>query len=243
MSEPQSLNEVHLPSPAPADGFVELEQAAHELCDLWRAATGRPAIAIHPAERDWVAERIRAQSPAARRAKQKHLLDAREYYSELIRDGIPLSDKRRGLQAFLRKFGLIVPQADAVLEVLDQHTYVEIYNEQFRQVFRSLDFLEVTHYGLLALESCEWFELFDRSAAITEQQIALVQGILSGQYQTPLWRPLPPHTVKELRSEHPASSQIEVTLYSPLFDAAGTLQGGLHLFKVQATRSLDLQVI
>lgn len=178
---------------------------------------------------------------------QKHRYEMFHRYftvcHEITTDDLPLRDKQKTLFAFFRKYGLSTPNAFDVFELIDKDTYVEVYDEHFTQVFRSVDFLEVTSHGLMTLETCEWFDLFERAESITKDQMDVVQKIYSGAITNPVFKPIEDHVVKEINSGSPKTSKSESLVYAPVHDSKGEFFGGLHLFKVQEQRSLDFEVV
>ncbi|NJL24241.1 MAG: hypothetical protein HC902_03040 [Calothrix sp. SM1_5_4] len=73
----------------------------------------------------------------------------------------------------MRELGLR-PTADLFGE-LDKSDIIEIYSEEHIQLFRTFNMFECISYSLDELFSYEWWDLFQRDPAITEQltQVAI----------------------------------------------------------------------
>lgn len=214
------------------DSLSLFEEVARALCEQFREQAGVTVHPLHEAERDRVRERLQSLPIAWRARKLEGFIAHWEHLYELRTEGISPRDKPRSLRACLRKYGLRLPDEARVLDALDETTIVELYGRDFRQFYRSFDFLTATNYSVLALEFFEWHELFDRSAAITQAMATIVEDIWSGRVRAPLFRPIPPHEVRELWSASPRSQRLDVSLYSPLYLESGEFGGGLHAFKL-----------
>lgn len=222
--------------------FDQLLAVMQEFVGYIEKVEGVKAVAIHPSEDLLLRERF-SRFPAEMQQKKFQRFSA--YYThcqELAAEGISLKDKATSLKSFMRKFGLIFPNEDSIFEVLDQQTFVEIYDLDFIQCYRSIDFLNATTHSMMALETCEWWDLFERSAHINEGIMRVVQSLYNGSVSEPVYLPVESHTVKELGSQTPLSSQTDIILYSPVYDEQGLFQGGLHFFKVKSVYSLDFKV-
>lgn len=223
--------------------FSQFEAIADELCAYLRAVEGINTVSIHEHERDFVLSKFLALPEAKQARKLERFLGYYDLSRDLVEARISLRDKNQGLKAFLKKFRLVVPEEDSVFEILDKNTFIEVYDLDFVQRYRSVDFLEATNHSVMALESCEWWDLFERAEKITKDQIAIVTEIYTGKVHGPLFHPIEAHTVKELRTKVPLSSQAESLVYSPVYSKEGNFEGGLHLFKITAARALDFATV
>jgi hypothetical protein len=214
------------------DSLSLFEEVARALCEQFREQAGVTVYPLHEAERERVRERLQSLPIAWRTRKLESFIAHWEHLYELRTEGISPRDKPRSLRACLRKYGLRLPDETQVLAALDETTIIELYGRDFRQFYRSFDFLTATHYSVLALEFFEWHELFGRSPAITQAMTVIVEDIWSGRVRQPVFRPVPSHTVQEIWSPHPRSQRLDVRIYSPLYLESGEFGGGLHAFKL-----------
>lgn len=185
------------------------------------------------------------QMPAAmQKSKLENFLNYYDHCRKMTVEGHSLRKKGVGLKSFLFLYGLSVPSQAEVFDVLDTNAdvYVEIYDRNFLQMYRSPSWLETTSYGLKRLETQDWRTLFFRSDEILKKQMEIVTALYSGQVTQPVHRPIRIHTVKELTAKAPYCCEIESLVYTPVYDRNGEFVGGLHLMKLHDLRRLDFQV-
>ena len=242
MNQPNSLPEIKLAYQSD-DLFSTYITATNNLCSYLRQHESIEAHALPEFQYHFVKERFLKFSPEVQMQKIKNFESYYELCREIVMKGRKLSDKVHCLKAFLSKYSLSIPDESEVLETIDNDTYIEVYDNKFTQVFRSADFMKVTNHGLMTLEICEWFDLFQRSKDLTSDQIEVVTKVFDGTIKLPLFKPLEDHSVKEINSEKPKVSQAEIVLYSPIIGADNLFHGILHIFKVKSTQQLDFQVV
>lgn len=215
---------------------------AEEFAAYIKSVEGVNTVAIHPHERDLLLQKFN-NMPIEKQLKKFYRFEGYyEHCREIVSQGYSLKDKKTSIKAFMKKYGLKFANEDDVFEVMDQQTFIEIYDLDFIQCYRSIDFLNATSHSMMALETCEWWDLFERSTYIGDQIMSVVQSIYSGAVREPVYMPVESHTVKELGSTSPLSSQADIILYGPVYDERGLFQGGLHLFKIKSVYSLDFKV-
>ena len=151
--------------------------------------------------------------------------------------------KRENLKRFLKKYGLTLDDENTIFDLVNKDTYVEVYDNLFVQKWRSIDFYNVTTHTMTALETHEWFSLFDRSENLLEDQMSVVEKIYNESIQSPVYYPIDDHTVKEINVQSPRSSQAKILLYAPVYGVDRKFHGMLHLFKVLNTRSIDFKIL
>ena len=173
------------------------------------------------------------------------LLNFQNYYDhcvKIVSDGESLRKKDISLKGFTFLYGLSIPSEDEIFELLEKDVFVEIYDKNFLQIYRSPNWLETTSYGLKTLETQDWRNLFYRSEEILGKQMQVIKALYSGQVKQPIHKPIQVHTVKELKERAPYCCELESLLYSPVYDKYGEFTGGLHLLKLHDLRRLDFQV-
>lgn len=223
--------------------FNNYIKLANELCDYLWEVEGVEARALPEGQVELVKNAFFSFPLEVQKHKYKSFKNYFQICQELTAKGVTLKNKQEALFAFLRKYGLSIPDADEVFNMIDNDTFVEVYDNHFTQVFRSADFMKVTSHGLMALETCDWFSLFERSQNVTDEQMVVVKKIFDGSLKRPVFKPVDDHTVKEINSSSPKTSQSESLVYSPVYGVDGSFHGGLHLFRVFQQNSLEFEVV
>lgn len=165
-----------------------------------------------------------------------------EHCASLVSAGKSLRDKGESLKVFAFLYGLKFPCEDEIYDLLEGDVYVEIYDRELLQIYRSPSWLETTSYGLKTLETSDWRNLFSRSEEILESQMQVVTAIYKGHVKHPIYKPVQKHTVKELKNRSPYCCEVESLIYSPVYNMEDEFLGGLHLLKILNLRKLDYQV-
>jgi hypothetical protein len=224
--------------------FTHFVAIAEKLAGHMSKVEGVNVTAIHDHERERLAKVFAKLSLEKQEKKLQRFMDYYEHCRDLVTQGISLRNKPKALKVFKEKLGFRFPSEEEIFRVLDDQTFIEIYDLDFIQCYRSIDFFRVTNHSLMALEACEWWELFERSSEIHQQIMNAVQLIYSGLAQEAIFSPVDTHTVKEISSQTPPRySQTEVVLYSPVYDDQGVFQGGLHFFKVREGSEADFKAV
>jgi len=223
--------------------FQKYVQIAENLCDFLRENEKIKARALPEHQYEMVKNKFLSFPDNVQNAKIKNLENYYADCKDFASQGIPLSSKQDCLSAFMKKYKLSVPNEDEVFSQIDSNSFIEVYDNNFTQVFRSADFMNVTSHGFITLETCEWFDLFERSKDLTSDQVEVVQKILSGSIKNPMYKPIEDHHVKEINTDEPKTSLAEVVVYAPVHGADDSLHGILHIFRVQEQRSLNFKVI
>lgn len=76
-------------------------------------------------------------------------------------------DERKTLKKALEHYGLSVH--DDFWKTIDRDHIIEVYSSDMRQIYRSINFFQVTGYSLLDLMTFEWFTLWERPKPIKEE--------------------------------------------------------------------------
>lgn len=231
-----SLNEMDLTF----DKYIQKINRVFNLLNKYQIKSGP---LFFPNELEKLSTKFHLIPDHLKQKKFTYLDNSIQFYNEIEKNKNPFDDKYYALSAFLKKYRLNLPNEKEALKSIDKDTYIEIYDKDLIQVFRSYDFFEITNHSLMALETYEWWELFYRSEIIVQQQMKVLNEIFSGQIRHFVANPVELHTVKEINIENPISSQTESLLYAPLFDNSENFQGGVHLFKVYSSQSLKFKVL
>lgn len=227
-------------SSATADIYL---QRVQEFCEFIREHEGILVTACDSSQVELISKCLNKIDEPRLQYKLSHFNYFFEFCRDVIAKGQSLREKENNFKLFLSRLNLIVPDLSSVVDQMGQDTFVEIYDDQFTQIYRCIDFLEITNHSLMALECCEWYELFYRSEKYLHSQIEYMNSFREGQRLDPAFDPIEDHTVKEINSREPLSSQMKALCYAPIFDHDNVFQGVVHVFKVINARSLKFQVI
>jgi hypothetical protein len=137
--------------------------------------------------------------------------------------GIELHETKRLVWNILKLVGLR-PCHD-LLDKIDEQDVIEIYNNEFLQIFRNLKFMEICSYSMLDTLSHSWSELFMRPASITESLIKRVQFTLSGEVKNTLTANVEEHFLHEIFSTRRNFFRINQKYISPVFFPDGKPAG------------------
>lgn len=143
--------------------------------------------------------------------------------------GIDAVDEAAMLDYACQKLSLLTA-ADASTKI-QKGDIVEIFDSSHIQVYRSYSCFALCNYSLLELVSYPWYELYDRSTAVTAAILEHSQKIFSGQMSyLPLKGLVPEHTLRELLTEEQGLFKIDEKFY---FKMRSTLTGKTYLTSVK----------
>lgn len=214
-----------------------------ELCLYLRIHEGINISPFSSEEEEHALAQLFSSAPEAhQKLKVESFLNYYNHCFELSSRNISLRDKKESLRCFSYMYGLKIPCENEIYSLLEDHAFVEIYDLNFTQRYRSPDWLETTSYSLMAIETVDWRSLFFRSEAILATHMELIAAIYAGKINQPIYRPVEIHTVKELKSDNPLCAEIESLAYSPVFDDKGVFSGGLHVLQVHDLRSIKFSL-
>lgn len=158
-------------------------------------------------------ERIKSYTPSALmqfrqkpKAAQAAIFAGFQSYSSLIcsavmEDRDAILDERRLLKNVASRLRLVI--SDEIYETMEKDTIIEIYNQDFLQIYRSLRFVDLCNYSLLDLLTYEYYELYERSASVNEHLFEAC-GILRQTKEArsiSLAQKIPRHLLRERFSE------------------------------------------
>jgi|GEM_PF-1600670 len=111
-----------------------------------------------------------------------------------VESGVSVNLEKQFLKKALKHFGFTVD--DEFWNVLEKDDLVEIYGEDMVQLYRSMNFFEISGYSLLDLSVNEWFVLYERSRLVLEQINQKIAEVL--KYSLPTQRfEIPRHILRE----------------------------------------------
>lgn len=180
-----------------------------------------------------------ALPPDIQIAKIQNFIQYYDHCYKMVVNGATLKDKLQSLKAYCYTYGLVIPSKHEIYSLIDKDTFVEIYDNNFMQRYRSPEWLETISYSILDVELTDWRELFYRAEQFVSSQLEIVSGLYSGKITQPVFKPLAVHTVKETKSKRPYCVELESIAYSPVYNLHGDFVGGLHLLKLHNLRRLD----
>lgn len=157
-------------------------------------------------------------------------------FRELCQDSVepegPTSNDRQLLWNTLRKLKA-VPPSD-IIDKIGDGDVIEIYNTEFIQVFRNLNYFDISSYSLVEVFTHQWDELYEReNPGIGQQMMGVALSVISGQAKSTFVCPVDPHVLKERFSEEQLRLSMIPGYVSPLFDRDHKLVGAIFTSKVE----------
>tara|TARA_B110001454_G_scaffold31080_1_gene30352 strand:- start:1603 stop:2343 length:741 start_codon:yes stop_codon:yes gene_type:complete len=188
-------------------------------------------------------DKFLALPEALKKAKIQNFIQYYDHCCEMVLSGATLKDKLQSLKAYCHTYGLVIPSKDEIYSLIDKDTFVEIYDSNLLQRYRSPEWLETISYSILDVELTDWRELFFRAEQFVSAQIEIVSALYSGKITQPVYKPIAIHTVKETKSKKPYCVELESLAYSPIYSLQGDFVGGIHILKLYNLRRLDFGLI
>lgn len=169
------------------------------------------------------------------RDDQNNIIRNFDGYSSLLQGaagaGIDLRNERDLLTYVLPRLGLAA-SADA-LETIEQGHIIEVYTEDHIQIFRNIEFMQYCNYSLLDLLSYTFFELYERSPAVTNKLIELSEKIFKTDIdKIEVGNEFPRHLLRENFSTPRSEFLIDMRYMWPLYKGAGKKGGLLSMTRV-----------
>lgn len=136
-------------------------------------------------------------------------------YMELEASDFDLLEDKRASWYVINQLG-VRPPSD-LYSKLEDGDYVEIYDQQGIQVFRNLEFCNLTSYSLEQIISYSWDELYDRKTYIFDQIYKSFTLAFSGALNT--FEPeVDEHIVTERLLNRSEQFKVKMKMFSPLLD-------------------------
>lgn len=135
-------------------------------------------------------------------SQQHEVLQALMAYGEALAEVCEFDDNidmRQFIWRFLVRLG-IAPSED-LFSTLENESFIQIYNLDELQIFRSLRCFERCSFTLEELTSKSWYELWHRDSLFFYALTGLVTKIIRVMKPTKLRLDFPYHTVREIDSE------------------------------------------
>lgn len=156
----------------------------------------------------------------------------RELCQESVQpEGIAKND-RQLLWNTLRKLKA-VPPSDIIDKIEDQDV-IEVYNTQFIQIFRNLNYFDISSYTLVEVFTHQWDELYEReNPNIGQQMMNVALSVISGKARATFPCGVDSHVLKERFSEEQLRLNMIPGYVSPLFDRDHQLVGAIFTSKVE----------
>lgn len=207
--------------------FARYRDALSEACRLF-AVKGQNV----PAFREGQTSRF----PQLEAAAQIQILSGLESHNQLL--AASLTEESKSLRppthslawAALKILGLRPPN-DAFSTILDTHI-VEIYNTNFTQVFRSLNFFNFVSYSLDDLMTNHFSELYTRTGTTTEEMLALCEAVQRDSQPTTYLRPFSRCLLKETFGPRGICVDSDTVVGASLFDHSGKFAGFLSAIEI-----------
>jgi hypothetical protein len=223
--------------------FDHMVDEAADFCSFTQREFNLDYVSIKASESKELRERFSRLSVENQQAKLNLLKSYNKLIQQMHGNGTNLEHPTESAKEYLERFDLVVGGEDEVWNRVKDGDYIEIYDVDSVQMFRSLNFLKATSHSLVRLCSLEWIELFKRSEHLTETILGHFNALCDGRRTEPVFDPVPPHTVKEIGVPLPRSTQSVTKTLAPVVDKnTGHLSGCLHLFGIDSARVLDFSV-
>ena len=168
-------------------------------------------------------------------ADQEQILNALEDQNRLLEASLMHEPEFRSrnhslVWGALKALGLR-PPSDAFTHIQDNHL-VEIYNTQFSQVFRSLNFMQFVNYSIDELMTYHWNELYERTGSTTAEMLKMVEVVRTNKAPTTYVRPFTRCVVRERFSPSPICVDSDSVIGASLFNSTGEFAGYLSVIEV-----------
>jgi len=111
------------------------------------------------------------------------------------------------LRIALRKLKILFDEN--VFSEVEDTDIIEILDENYSQIYRSISFFDLCNYSLLDLVNCPWFDLYERSSAITQQLLQAGERLFSGQTSYISLKDMEPYTLRELKTPNRVTFLLE----------------------------------
>lgn len=166
---------------------------------------------------------------------QLSILKSLEDHNQLLEASIShepeFRDRKHSLVwGALKVLGLI-PPADAFQHIESNHL-VEIYNSNFGQVFRSLNFLLFVSYSIDELMTYHWQELYERTGDTTKEMLAMIDVVRADKHPRTYVRPFSRCVVRERFSPNAICADSDSVIGASLFNSTGEFAGYLNVVEI-----------
>jgi hypothetical protein len=177
-------------------------------------------------------------------AKKQAIKTDFSVYSNLIYSAskYDLRDEERLLGHAGRRLGLIF--SENLFDYIQSGDIIEIYNMEFKQIYRNLALFDICSYSLIELLSYEFYELYERSAQVNDFIIKGVHELLNRPFSLdpiPLDH-IPRHLMREKFSVEKVTSHIEFKWLFPIYKWPNEFAGVLCTQRATPTKELPLNV-
>lgn len=114
---------------------------------------------------------------------------------------------------------------------LSKTDVIEIYDNEGVQIYRTLNFYNLTTYTMEDMLCTPWYELFSRDSKVTEQLMECMARVLKSETQGIIHPDVADHVVKETRNPYFKPRLVRCKLISSL-EGPDKKLGFLHAFQV-----------
>jgi hypothetical protein len=119
---------------------------------------------------------------------------------------------------------------------------VEIYNQDFVQVYRGLTFMHICNYTLVDLLTYEFYELYERSVSVNEHLFAAAKIVTErGTSEGVSLKHVPAHLTRERFSEERGVFQITFRHFFPIYLESHDFFGYLVVLRARPYAEPDLK--
>ena len=177
------------------------------------------------------------------------VLKAMTHYREVIADiekdkeRSPIERDKHHLQAFLKKHRLKFADSQFT-NLLEEGLLVELYSLGHQQIFRSVEFFNISNYDLETLVFVPWNELFYRDEKIFENILRVIGKVIAEQI--PHWEnpPIKEHILKEVYDGKDGSFLYKMKHIGAVLDEeTGGTMGYATIIKVQEVDDKKIKLL
>ncbi|RZA02851.1 MAG: hypothetical protein EOP11_16450 [Proteobacteria bacterium] len=173
-------------------------------------------------------------------AQQIALLNALREYHAICAEVTPEAARRGHKHAIQRHLARHKVRMDqGVMDILDRHECVELYDYNFVQTYRSPNFLKYIDHSLEDLAVLPYYEMFTRSEEVSKAVMVNSIRVLMGEHVGPMWNFLGRHIVKEKGSAR--VSRVNSIVCAPLYSKySEEILGLVHVFDIENHTEITL---
>lgn len=151
---------------------------------------------------------------ADQRAAITVMVGQAEFIRSALQNSIDSHNEVEMLKFALRKLSLL--SDTNVFDEIENGDVIEIFDREYRQVYRSYSCFNLCNYSLIELTSYPFFELYERSSHVTKRLVEFCDAIINGSATYLSFSTLPEYVLRELKTQNPSSFSVREKFVSKL---------------------------
>lgn len=214
--------------------YAEILESCQRLSDFLGEHEGIPAKACAPRP---LLEAYLALPEAQQKQIHHAALTSYATCEDVVASGRSLKEHRFSVERHLARHRVRVDQD--VLETIDKHACVEIYDFHFLQTFRTPNFFNYVEHSLEEFAILPYWEIFDREQEISEKIVHNATKILTGTHVGPMWNFIEDNIVREKGTRR--ATRLHTAVCAPIYgENSGEILGLIHVFDIAFHSNLML---